>query len=1054
MDTSDIARRDLAPLVVATLLLSSAFAGLAQAQAVSLASPQDYFVGSSPQWLAAVDLNRDGVLDLAVSNAGSGTVSVLLGIGNGQFQAASHYPAGASPNSLVVADFNGDTLLDVATSNYIAQPGNVSLLLGNGNGTLQPPLTILGGGNKPYTITAGDFNRDGNRDLALANFGDNAPTDTTVSVVLGNGNGTFQMARVLQVQRGPLWVSVADFNGDGADDIVTANFGGTDTVSVLLGNNDGTFQAARNFPAGSGPSSVAAGDFDGDGRRDLGVANYYSHQAAVLWGNGDGTFQAPQFYAVGPSPTSVVVADVDGDGARDLVVANWDGNAGLTFSILRGNGDGTFWPKQDFIAGRGVVGAIAADLDADGTLDVAVANYNAGTVSVLINDGAPPPPTHTLNVSNAGTGSGTVTSNPAGINCGADCSESYSAGTVVTLTASPAGGSTFSGWSGAGCSGTGTCSVTMNAAASVTATFTAQPLSFTLSVSKAGTGSGTVTSSPAGINCGADCSEAYSAGTVVTLTASPASGSTFSGWSGAGCSGTGACTVIVTSNATVTAGFDATTAVSAPVLKWQYGGCVAGPFCDTGWYSSPAVADLDGDGQADVIWGSYDVVALNGATGSLKWRGPSASRVWPGIAVADLTGNGTPEVIVGRGADQVTVYDRTGAAVWTRNPFGAGEVRSLAVADLEADGLLEIIAGSASTSTTYQVNVFEPNGTVRSGWPARHVGDLGFGAGLFNENLVVADMNGDGFKEVFAPTASHYITALDRNGAQLGVNGVYAPRQFWSQVGVGVDNAVDLRGFAHCGTEHRPNFENSAPVVADVNGDGVPEVIVVGDINDCATNTSLYQMPFILKRDRTRWSGSGFDWTAIPAPGPGSAPRSVDFAVIETAVPNPAVVDLDGDGFKEILYPSYDGKVHAYWLDKTEHGSWPYVVPTMGMPGDNFRFASEPVVADLNNDGDPEVIFTSWPKKGTAGVGQLHVLSSLGQELFRVTLPAPGIGDTWNGGLAAPTLANIDSDPDLEVVVGTVSSGAVAYDLPNSANARVLWGTGRGNYQRTGTPPP
>ncbi len=419
-----------------------------------------------------------------------------------------------------------------------------------------------------------------------------------------------------------------------------------------------------------------------------------------------------------------------------------------------------------------------------------------------------------------------------------------------------------------------------------------------------------------------------------------------------------------------------------------------------------------------------------------------------------LTGAGTPEVIVGRGGDQLTVYNRLGGVVWTKNPFGGGEVRSLAVEDLETDGQLEIIAGSASTSTAYQINVFEPSGAVRPGWPARHAGDPGYGAGLFNENLAVADMNRDGFKEVFGPTASQYITALDRNGNQLGVNSIYAPRQFWSQVGVGVDNAVDLRGYANCGVENRPNFENSAPVIADVDGDGVPEMIVVGDVNNCATNTSLYQMPFIFKLDRTRWSGSGFDWTVIPTPGPGSAPRSVDWSVIETAVPNPVVVDLDGDGFKEILYPSYDGKLHAYWLDKTEHGSWPYTVPTTGAPGDDFRFASEPVVVDLNNDGHPEVIFTSWPKKATGGVGQLHILNYLGQELYRVDLPAPAIGDTWNGGLAAPTVANIDSDPDLEVVVGTVSSGVVAYELPNSANARVLWGTGRGNYRRTGTPPP
>jgi Calx-beta domain-containing protein/VCBS repeat protein/FG-GAP repeat protein len=495
----------------------------------------------------------------------------------------------------------------------------------------------------------------------------------------------------------------------------------------------------------------------------------------------------------------------------------------------------------------------------------------------------------------------------------------------------------------------------------------------------------------------------------------------------------------------------------APILKWQRGGCF-GSYCQTGWYSSPAVADLNGDGQPDVIWGSYDVVSLNGASGALQWRGASGNRVWPGVAVADLTGDGTLEVIVGRNSDQVTVYDRFGAVVWTRNPFGSGEVRTLAVADLETDGQLEVVVGRASVGSNMQLSVYEPNGTVRPGWPSPHNGDPGTGWGMYNENVTVADMNGDGLKEILGPTDTHYITGLDRNGNQLPTNAIYnninpqGPK-IWRQVGVHVDNYVDLIGYANCGVQHRPNWANSAPVTADVNGDGVPEWIAVGNVYNCGTNpyTDLYYMPFILKLDRTRWSGSGFDWTAIPVPGPGSAPLSEDYNEIENAVPNPAVADLDGDGFKEILFPSYDGKVHAYWLDKTEHGSWPYVVPATGAPGDEFRFAGEPVVADLDNDGQAEVLFTSWPKKtapiGT--VGQVHVLSSLGVELFRVNLPPP-FGDDWNGGLGAPTLANIDADPDLELVAGTSASGVVAYDLPNTANARILWGTGRGGYRRTG----
>jgi hypothetical protein len=138
---------------------------------------------------------------------------------------------------------------------------------------------------------------------------------------------------------------------------------------------------------------------------------------------------------------------------------------------------------------------------------------------------------YTLTVTKAGTGSGTITSSPAGINCGSDCSEAYNEGTNVTLTATASAGSTFAGWSGA-CSGTGECSVTMNAEKTVTATFNQQVQQYTLTVTKSGTGGGTVTSNPAGINCGGDCSKTYDQGTRVTLTATPASGSTFEGWGG------------------------------------------------------------------------------------------------------------------------------------------------------------------------------------------------------------------------------------------------------------------------------------------------------------------------------------------------------------------------------------------------------------------------------------------------------------------------------------------------------------------------------------------
>lgn len=494
--------------------------------------------------------------------------------------------------------------------------------------------------------------------------------------------------------------------------------------------------------------------------------------------------------------------------------------------------------------------------------------------------------------------------------------------------------------------------------------------------------------------------------------------------------------------------------IQPPVLKWQRGGCF-NSWCETGWYSSPAVADLDGDGSMEVIGAAYDLVILDGATGALEHRVENGNRAWPGVVVADIDDDATLEIVVGRGGDQVTVYNADGSERWTRNPFGGGEVRTLATADIDKDNQLEIIVGRASGGATKQLSVYEPDGSVRPGWPARRDGEAGYGWGMYNQNAAAGDLTGDGYAEIVGPTDTHYITALDRDGNQLPTNARYNnfnPKgpKVWSQVGVHVDDAVDLRGYAECGVEHRPNFANSAPTLADLDGNGTREIVVVGNVYNCGADPyqSLYEMPFIFNADRSRWQASGFDWTVLPPPDGNGAPLSEDYNVIESAPPNPVIADLDGDGIPEILHASYDGRLHAWWLDKTEHGAWPFSV--YDADEGFFRFASEPIVADLDNNGRAEVIFTSWPQKGENRVGKLHVLDALGAILYEGDLPVPFSGD-WNGGLAAPTIANIDSDADYELVINTAHSGLVAYDLPGTANARVLWATGRGSFLRSGS---
>ncbi len=204
------------------------------------------------------------------------------------------------------------------------------MLLGNGDGSFQVPRTFAVGVS-PRSVVVGDFNGDGLPDLAVANSGSD-----NVSLLLGNGDGSFRATRELAAGIAPWAVAVSDFNADGVQDLAVTNLGrytgDPGTVSVLLGNGDGTFQAARNFATGRGPWSITVGDFNGDGLPDLAVADWYATNVAVLLGNGDGSFQAAQYFGAGINPASVAVSDFNGDGKADLAVAN----AGYV-SIERGN---------------------------------------------------------------------------------------------------------------------------------------------------------------------------------------------------------------------------------------------------------------------------------------------------------------------------------------------------------------------------------------------------------------------------------------------------------------------------------------------------------------------------------------------------------------------------------------------------------------------------------------------------------------------------------------------------------------------------------------------
>ncbi|MGA2588561.1 MAG: FG-GAP-like repeat-containing protein [Bryobacteraceae bacterium] len=366
------------------------------ASAGELKPPRVFGAGSFPYGIAVGDFNEDGKLDLAVANSNllsqqASSLGVFLGNGDGTFQPMVSYQVGRTPRAVVAGDFNGDGHLDLAVAN---QDGFVSVLLGDGRGNFQNAVDFAAGPS-PLSIAEGDFNGDGHLDLAVANFVEKA-TPGQVSVLIGNGDGTFRPPVQFVAGVVPQAIAVGDVNGDGRPDLVVANDGYGNIpgkVGVLLGQGDGTFGPVQEYSAGVNPFSIALGDFNGDGNLDVVVTDETQLRVEVLLNNGKGGFNAAVPYSTGQNPFSVAVGDVNGDGALDLVVANM---ADGTVSVLLGTGNGTFETGTAYNTGLGVATSVSpqavalGDFNGDRHPDVAVANATLprGTVSLLLNTGS------------------------------------------------------------------------------------------------------------------------------------------------------------------------------------------------------------------------------------------------------------------------------------------------------------------------------------------------------------------------------------------------------------------------------------------------------------------------------------------------------------------------------------------------------------------------------------------------------------------------------------------------------------------------------------------
>jgi len=379
--------------------------------------------------VAVADFNGDGIPDMAVVDQSGEKVYILLGNGDGTFTAASGSPVTVSGSVLVgiaAGDFNDDGNVDLAVTDYYAN--KVFILLGNGNGTFQTPSSI-GVVNEPTEIVTADFNKDGNLDLALVSYSGNE-----VEVLLGNGSGGFPTTGTFATGSNPYSIAAADLNNDGNMDLVVGN-NGASSVTVLLGNGAGSFTqpSGSPFAAGANPSpgGLAIGDFNGDGKPDIAVPDSGSTAVSILLGNGDGTFASPSTLSAQSGQKTIATADFNGDGNLDL--ATCDTTTGTVDKFL-GNGNGTFQAAVSSSTGSTACSSMAvADFNGDGNPDLVIPMQGNNKAVVLLDSVTATATATATGVSIPGTGSHSIQADYQG-----DSYHTSSTSSTTSLTASAA----------------------------------------------------------------------------------------------------------------------------------------------------------------------------------------------------------------------------------------------------------------------------------------------------------------------------------------------------------------------------------------------------------------------------------------------------------------------------------------------------------------------------------------------------------------------------------------------------------------------------------------
>lgn len=584
----------------------------------------EYITGSPPAKIISGDWNGDGNLDLATTNVGS-SVSIHYGDGEGSFIPGNSYTVSGQPSALITSDVNEDGNFDllVGHRDFNSSNGKVTVLLGAGDGSFVAgeSYVVASGSSFVTSIALEDIDQDGNLDLISGSgYGSD---DETVSVLFGQGDGSFITHSEYDAGRNVDFVVTEDVDGDSDLDLITVNTY-EDSLSVLLNNGDGSFTSGTDYTVGDSPEAIFTGDVDGNGTLDIVAANSYSNSVSVLFGNGSGLFADRVDYAVGGRPVSVALGDVDGNGILDIVTANYHSD---NVSVLLGESNTTLRNRVDFTTVSLPTDVKVQDVDSNGTLDLIVASAYNGNVSVLLGDG---------NGSFASGIDSTIDSSPDHVVVG-DVNEDG----FVDL---------------------------------VTADFYAGSVSILL-----GSGNGSFVA-----------------------------------------------------------------AASYDVAGGIFG---------------LASGDLNGDGHLDLFAASFDTVSilLGNGDGTFRIGRSYASDDGSAIVAADLDGDGNLDLLTANGSTVLSILSGNGdGSLAARGVYPIGVKSAIVVKDVNSDGNFDLIAAESNGS---RVSVLLGNGDS-SFAPA-----VDYTVGLEPESLVVEDLNGDGTLDlVTANTDSDSVSVLLGNG--------------------------------------------------------------------------------------------------------------------------------------------------------------------------------------------------------------------------------------------------------------------------------------------------